>query len=383
VSWLDDYSSYYRSLTDGPVVFAEFLGLALIGQALGRESVHPLKPFPVRHNMFLILLGEPGRARKSTTLEIARSISVSHVYPEQFTPEALLGEFSTHPQGMMFVDEVSSLLKKAFDQRSYMNTAFELLNRAYDCPPVLQRKTMTGGLVTANNMYVSLAAATTPDSFKNSIDPEALEGGFLTRCIVVEVNSTKSKRREYLEPTVEDIGRTLSASLRLLSDHVAKTPLNFKFTEDALDLYHRRCDSIERRFSRSLRGGFRSRYQDYIVKLADIFQVSSDLGRLGGSQKSLNSPSSTILVTPDNLQRAYQLIGERLKDIVRICEYCESAKPVLKVKSVLQRHGPCERSKLLRYGHMMADELDRALRTVKESGEVIEDADRFRLAKPR
>jgi hypothetical protein len=54
---------------------------------------------------------------------------------------------------------------------------------------------------------------------------------------------------------------------------------------------------------------------------------------------------------------------------------------VLKVKSVLERQGPCDRGKLLRYAHMMSDELDRALRTLRESGEVVEAGGKFCLKK--
>jgi hypothetical protein len=224
----------------------------------------------------------------------------------------------------------------------------------------------------------------TGNSFKDSVSIEALDGGFLTRCLIVEAVHTKTKRRDYLDSEVAEQGKELSASLERLQEATAKRPLSFRFTTEALNLYHRRCYSIERRFRKEIGAGFLSRYQDYLVKLADLIQVSGEVEKFANSQDSHYSPDSQqdlILVDDDSLQNAYRLVGDSLKGIVRIREFCESAKPVLRVKTVLERHGACDRSKLLRYSHMMADELDRALRTLKESGEVIEDAGKFRLVR--
>lgn len=382
MGWLGDYVEYGAALTDAPGEFAEMLGLALLGQAVGRNSTHPLKPFPIRHNIFVILLGEPGRARKSTSLDIARTVSSTHVFPEQFSPEALVDELKDQSVGLLFIDEVSSLLKKAFDRRSYMSGTLELLSRAYDCPDMLDRRTKSGGLVQARNIYVSLVAATTSESFKSSIEPEALDGGFLTRCLIVEPRKRKIKARGYLDSEVTQSGEDIAESLKSLSQAGG---LTFKFEGDAFEKYHRYCSSLERRYRKLVSGGFISRYEDYMVKIADLYEVSDAMDRSGSqsSPSSQGSQSSIIHVTTRSLSRAYDLVDSRLKGILRICEFCESAKPVLKVKAVLERHGPCERSKILRYGHMMSDELDRALRTLTESKEVISENGSYRLAKRR
>ena len=136
---------------------------------------------------------------------------------------------------------------------------------------------------------------------------------------------------------------------------------------------------MERKYRKRVEGGFLSRYQDYMVKFADLYQLSDEISN------SLNSQDSqyklTILVEEENIIKSYKLIDKLLKHTMRICEFCESAKPVLKVKSVLEKYGPCTRSKILRYGHMMADELDRALKTLRESEEIIEENGIIKLRK--
>lgn len=377
MSWLDDYIGYHSGLTDAPREFAEVLGLTLLGQAVGRNSIHPLKPFPIRHNVYTILLGEPGRSRKSTSLGIAGRMSPSYVYPAEFSPEALVDELKNNPRGLLIMDEVSGFLKKSFDRRSYMSGTIELLNRVYDCPDILERRTKSSGLVQGRAIFVSLVAATTSENFKSSIEPEAFDGGFLARCVIVEPQKSKARPRGYLDGEVEQGQKELVGSIKKLYDAYARKQIQFKFEGDAFELYQRLCKNMDRKYRKQVGGGFLSRYEDYLVKFADLYQVSEEM------QSSPNSQGSIIHVTSNNLRRSYELIDDRLKDIVRICEFCESAKPVLKVKAVLERQGPCERGKILRYGHMMSDELDRALRTLKESGEAVDEGGQWKLKRQR
>jgi uncharacterized protein DUF3987 len=377
MGWLDDYVRFHSSLTDSPKVFAEVLGLTLLGQAAGRPSVHPLRPSPVRHNIFAILLGQPGRARKSTSLSIARSVCPFHFYPEQFSPEGILDEFVSIPHGLLPIDEMSGLLKRAFDRRSYMAATLELLNRTYDCPESLERKTKSGGLVQAKDLYVSLVSATTTDQFKTSIEPEALEGGFLTRNLIVQAGRTKIEPRGYIDERTQAEHVELSNTLKRIHERslalaAANKPLTFKFEGDALEAYHGVCEKIDRRYRKTVNGGFLSRYSDYVVKIADLKQLSEDAGRLPFQGDSQDSQSSTVHVTSESLIFASSWIEDRLHDVERICEFCESAKPILRLKAVLEKHGRLTRGGILRYGHMMANELKLAIDTTLESGEVVE-----------
>ena len=204
MGWIENYIDYHSALTDAPKEYAEILALTILGHAIGRESIHPLKPFPIRHNVYSILLGEAGRSRKSTSIEIAKAISSSYVYPSKFSPEALMDEFKHNSSGILFIDEFSAVLRKAFDRRSYLSGTLELLSEVYDCPEEIKRRTRSGGIIVAKNLYVSLVTATTPDAFKTSIEPEGLKQGFLTRCLIVEPKRRKTKPRDYLNSEIEE-----------------------------------------------------------------------------------------------------------------------------------------------------------------------------------
>jgi len=361
MGWIEEYIEYHKNLTDAPEEYAEVLALSLLGHAIGRDSIHPLKPFPIRHNIYVILLGEAGKSRKSTSINIAKEIAESYIYPSRFSPEALMDEFS-------------AILRKAFDRRSYVSGTLELLSEVYDCPEELKRRTRSGGLVTARNLYVSLVACTTSEGFKSSIEPEALKQGFLTRCIIIEPKKKKSRPRDYLNSEIYKQKMKLKNGLRFLKNKV----IEFRFEKEAHELYNEYHDKLERKYRKKVEGGFLSRYQDYMIKFADLYQLSDEIYN---SQFSQNSQVNklTILVQEDNIIKSYKLIDRLLKNIMRICEFCESSKLVLKVKTVLEKHGKCDRSKLLRYSHLTARELDIALETLLQSGEVVKDKEFYKL----
>lgn len=199
-TWLDCYCDYAARITPmTPRAFHESAALWLISTAIARRLCVPMEFATIYPNIWTMWLAPTTLYRKSTAMDIAKSIT-RHVYPyllasqemsvEGFTDEMAgyepknLGKLTTEQkqrweisrnyaaQKGLILDECSGLLAGA--GRDYNAGLIETLLRCFDCDPEYTRTTRSQGLVIIRNASLSMLGASTPAAMTTHLVNERL-----------------------------------------------------------------------------------------------------------------------------------------------------------------------------------------------------------------
>lgn len=349
---IDEYVKLHTERTDAPVSYATALISSHIGYILGRGSVHSYAS-PIRHNFYIMLVGDAGRTRKSISMNILNRIIPHDVLPPEFTPEAFIGNLSNNPSGMLEMDEVSSMLKKSANKNSYMSGMIEIFNKLYSWERgEYRRTTRTSGLIRVKNPYLSVRMALTEEALKESMSEEMLAGGFVSRTLMVVESPLGWKERKYEDEVSGDDVITLLDLCKRIPGNI-----NFRFSPSARQLFNRYDKELYDNFSHPSI----SRAGDYIIKLSDVREVSglacngSDIGE-------------TVTVGEDSVNWAYKFIKSTVLRTQETLGDIEVSGIVRKTRKLLREKSPCNRKTILQYGHMMSTDLTRILHTELERG---------------
>ena len=140
-TFLESYEEYTYDIFNAPEIYNHMFGLGLIAYAVGRPplNIDPPGTYP---NLYITLLGAPGKTRKSNTQKIAKNIlppSQRDALPQSFSPEGLQAAVSDHPRGSMFIEEIAGLFE-SIHKRDYIAGTADLLCEIYDCPEHYSRR---------------------------------------------------------------------------------------------------------------------------------------------------------------------------------------------------------------------------------------------------
>lgn len=186
--FISNFIRYVAAQTDAPREYAEAAGLSLLSLASYRCRAS-LAPYPqgLLTNLYIALVGETTRTRKSTvqriTADIAKQILPASVLPNRATTEALINALAARNgiPSLWMPDEFGVALAEIY-HRDFMSGLEELLLSAYSNDDYNYEK--VGGTVSVRSPYLSVLAACTPESLARS-GPTAVESGLLPRFAVV------------------------------------------------------------------------------------------------------------------------------------------------------------------------------------------------------
>ena len=186
--FISRFISYGAKQTDAPTEYLESSGLILLSLAAGRCR-SSLAPYPggLRNNLYVCLVGETTRTRKSTvqrlTMDIARDVTPGSVLPNRATTEAFINALSTRNNlpALWAPDEFGVSLAEMY-HRDFMAGIEELLLSAYSGDDYTYER--VSGSVTIRSPYLSVLGAATPESIGRS-GPTANESGLLPRFAIV------------------------------------------------------------------------------------------------------------------------------------------------------------------------------------------------------
>jgi len=254
---------YYHTLgweiTNFYVFWSAIAGLS----SLASRDVHLKSAMDLYPNFYVIIVGPPGLAHKSTAMKLwsgAEKQMWDHVSPHiaerknvpmirsKATPEFLFTQMKNreleHDSGKesdailkVRVSELDNFLSRA----SYNSTLISKLTDFYDCSDydtdgVLGRN--NGKLVEIRNIYASLFGCTTPTALKDTLPEEAFGGGFMSRATIVNQTVDDLKRIVdwpfYPEdaPDKEELGHRLAWIATYKNGQ-------YTLTSEAMNLYRR------------------------------------------------------------------------------------------------------------------------------------------------
>jgi len=240
-----------------PTLACIWSSLFLLSSAIKREAWLKWMPTALFPNLYMIIVGPAGRAKKTTAitqvgmpiLENFRSyltdlnlykMKYIHVAKDMTSTEALIDSMLPERkpgEDFFFLDEegntilgpkgkavayrktsetaiVVSELSSFLTSSNYATNTTNLLLDLFDCHTSWDWKTLGRGKKTLRNLCTNFVAGTTVDGLRQSIPQAAKGDGFVSRTIMVYVPSSKRKydmpRQAIGAPTMEDMARRLA-----------------------------------------------------------------------------------------------------------------------------------------------------------------------------
>lgn len=356
--WLREYVAYGESVTDAPLAYHLFAGLTCLAVALGRRLWIPFGASPVYPNLYVCLLGPSALARKSTVLRIAAEVlgrfEEHAVLPGEFSPERLVGLLKEHPTALCLWSEFGAFLRYA--ERSYMLGIKEWLTDLFDCPPLFRRALQTETVV-VKAPALSILTASTPEWLLAHMGEVDLLGGFFPRFLYV-----------FFEPPAQSFaippkgdpqqGNLLVEGLQRVKTRTG--PVEFGETRARYEEFYARVQQQAQRGGvLDLYGVFLGRLPVHVLKLALCLHAAEDEG---------------LTLAPETMARAIALGGWLSYQLHAALRRGLALNPKererVRLLALIQRDPGITRGLLLRGSHLSAKELDEALTTLEQAGQV-------------
>lgn len=338
--WLTGYLKYTEN-SEPPISYHTWAGLSLIAGALQRK-VYIRWGFEVIYpNLYVVLVGPSGRARKGVALGIAKDILMNlpgvSIAPEATSREALilamkrsLSNFSDDTTGVIkfhcsitaFSEELSVLLGQS-DIKFLAN-----LTDWYDSRERWEYETIGRGKDALQGPCVNLLGATAPDWLQSMLPQEAVGGGFTSRVIfVVEDKKGKTIPKPVLTEAEIELGSALTRDLERINQLAGEMRFTERGEQAYTEWYTREDAALNNghaavedpRFS-----GYCERRATHLRKLMILVSASrgDDMeiteGDFKRSEKILRSTEMKMHRTFGGLGRArYSDVTERVMDYIK------------------------------------------------------------------
>lgn len=250
-NWLKAYMEFTQE-TESPACYHYWVASTLIAAATKRQVYLDLNMFRVYPNIYVIIVG-PSGARKS----IATGIGI------QIATQAGLKKFSDKITGAALIRDLSHATEKRMEKVNGGGTEIEMvspmmiyaselgvflghdaygsgviadLTDLYDCGAEWKKTTISRGDEIIPGPYVTLLAASTPQTLKDTIPPGAVGQGFTSRILFVWGDG----RRKRVPIPHWGVGHEmLKANLIADLKHISNLHGTFKFSPDGLKAYEK------------------------------------------------------------------------------------------------------------------------------------------------
>lgn len=306
--WLTQYQEYTAETESAPV-FNTWVGISTIASALRKKtwlSLGRLKVFP---NLYIVLVAEPGVARKSQAItyasDIVSEVSCITTSADSITTQALLQDLEESTcydniPGLGTIRHASlSVISKEFEtflggSQRMVVTLTDLFD-AGETP--WKHRTKNSGTITIPSVFLNILGATTPRSLASCLSEIAVGGGLTSRILFV-YSGTKTKKIAVpaLTQAITKLRGTLIEGLQRISRITGA----YDFTEDGLKFWKEWYENYDELSDKRIQqryefAGWYSRKPLMIQKVAIALSASE---------------SSLKLIASSHLKKAIQLIEE-------------------------------------------------------------------------
>lgn len=249
---LQDWITAYLRLvenTEPPISYHVWVAISSIAAALQRKVWLSWGFECIRPNLYVILVGPSGKARKGTAINIGKSLlhelaclrSLS-IASEDMTRESLIramrrsissyqtpdGKIHFHCSLTAFSEELGVFL--GVNDANFLLT----LTDWYDSAESWTYETKNQGTDSLQGVCFNLLGATAPDWFQTVLPREAVGGGFTSRIIfVVEEEKGKTVPKPVVTEEEERLRKSLIHDLCRINSMIGE----FKFSPDGEEAY--------------------------------------------------------------------------------------------------------------------------------------------------
>jgi len=245
---IDAYIKYQFNTEPG-LAYQRWVGVSLLAACMQRKCRLELGTLCFYPNMYIILVGPPGKARKGTAMGPAKkhlaSLQVT-VAAEATTREALIRRINeavntfndttevghmnmqVHSSLTVFSDELTSFL--GYNNKELMSNLADW----FDCADKWIYDTKGSGTDAIDNLWLNILGATTPDLMQATMPMELMGGGLASRMLFIYAEQ-KGKKVPYpmLSKEEEQLRKDVEHDLESLIQMQGK----FLCDDDFLDVY--------------------------------------------------------------------------------------------------------------------------------------------------
>ena len=371
MNFLKDYTYLYKD-TEVPDIFTLWGGLCGISCVLGRRLWIDKGVFTVYPNIYVVLVAESGKCRKSTAVNLLeshlRSLSpVPNLLCQKITCEGLIDDIRNVEltdgqaflretcEGMILLDE----LKIFLNNRTYDGGLGSLLIPLWDARDFYRYRTKGRGVEEMRNICVGMFAGTTVRGIREAIPASAIGDGLTSRFIFVYVDKP---RPPVPDPTVDKNLKSKVvdqlAQMCLLAGEVKLSEQAKKFWHDWYIGFFEKSPLY---YTENLEG-YASRRATHLLKTAMLFAVAN---------------GSPFLIKEDHIKRADLLLVEtelRMPEVMSLITSTESGMLNALVFARIQaagKDGLTRRRLVGMFSHRVSSaELYPVIQTLIESGKI-------------
>jgi len=373
-NWLDGYNEYTEK-TESPRNFHKWAGISAVAAALRKKVKFQLGRLSTYPNLYIVLVAEPGVARKTQALSYATDLtyevdSIIHS-ADSTTRESLIEDLEIAKQdhsmndGTMLQHNSLSIISREFEsflgQKKENARMLVLLTDLFDCGDrPWQYKTKNKGKNVLNAVFLNLLAATTPESLASSLPSSAIGGGLTSRILFVYAQGKTEKWAEPPMPPellVKALVQDLEVIARLTGvyEFSPECRENWKTWYETYDneSIYRVCK--DRAFS-----GWYSRKSTFVLKLAQIL-TAAKTNSMVIEWNVIEEAIGLLEEVESDMDKAFTAVGrsDLTVDVTAVC-------------SIIDKYGKIPEKQLLQlvYRDMSADKFDIVMATAIRCGSV-------------
>lgn len=376
-NWLRAYMEFTRD-TESPDAYHFWSGVTILGAATKRQVHLNLNYFQIFPNHYVIIVG-PSGARKSAAVSLAAKIvaeSGIKKFSDKITAAALIKDLSEASEKRIDGSNVeitspvliySSELGVFMGPDAYGSGVISDLTDLYDCPSKWEKKTIARSSETILGPFVSMLAASTPQTLKDVIPSASVGQGFTSRIIFVWGGG----RRKKAPIPVWDEGHTM-LERNLIHDlkEISTITGEFSFSTGGLRLYTQnyndRLEPEEEYEDERLRG-YSSRKDVHTLKLAMVLAMAES-NQLIITEREMAGAIEAISWLDQGLPNVFSGHGTSAtaEDAARIFREIDVATR----KSGFAYHQEIVRKN---YHYLNVQEVDVVIKTLIEGGAISEE----------
>ncbi len=281
--WLDSYLAYTNN-SEPPDSYRLWCGISVIASVLQRKCKLPWGSLTFYPNMYVVLVGPAGKARKGTAMSPAQKFLDDldiKMAAESMTRESLiqaLAETSesmqTHDGKIVFHSSLTIFSPELVVFLGHNNHQLLMdLTDWYDCRSRWTYRTKNMGTDEITGVFVNLLGATTPELIRSSLPLDAIGGGLTSRIVFVY---EERKGKIVAAPMLSAEERELQVKLRRDLERIYNMRGEFRVTQGFFDKWVSWYTAQEDNppFNDPRFAGYIERRPNHVMKLSMILNAS-------------------------------------------------------------------------------------------------------------
>ena len=371
-NWLDSYLEYTFD-SEPPEIYHKWVAISTVAAVLKRKCVINWGPLRFYPNMYIVLVGPPGKARKGTAMAYGKNFLVRaqiSMAAESITREALVREIFNAVDTVQKEDDPTKLefhssltvvapelvVFLGYNQQQLMMDLTDWFDCGHGPEGRWTYRTKTQGSDEIIGVWVNLIGATTPDLLRSSLSMDAIGGGLTSRIIFVYA---PDRGKLCPAPFASKAMQQLEEDLYYDLEEIHQLQGQFKPNQDFVDMWiewYMKNGNAEV-FSEPSLLPYLERRPLHIMKLCMI----------------LNSMrTSSMIMEPCDLSRAIEMIEEVERDMPKVFSgmgQSPYASVMSKIMELVAIRGKTTKAELLQkfYSDVDSRVMDVIINTLRES----------------